>query len=97
MDIKCVIITPVIALSCQLHIDWFELLLDRSSRVVQICVDIFDVDNDEFWEAVSIKKRFERVLPVRDHVNFKCLHRLNIDNMDEFRNLVDEYKRADAS
>lgn len=78
-------------------LDLSELLPDGSPARVEVIVDVFDVYHHELGETISAQNCFEAILPVGLVVDFECLHCLNINDMNELRNLVDQHHRPNAS
>ena len=82
---------------CYFHGNLFELLLDCSSRIIQVRINIFNIYHNEFRKALSIKQCPKWVLPVSHHINFECLHRLDINDMNKLGDLVNENKWTNAT
>lgn len=97
VDNKSLVVNPKVCLPHYLHLHLPELLPHCSSRVVEIVVNVLDVHDHEFAHPLSPEGGLEAVLPIRSFVDFKGLHRLDVNYMNKLRNLVHQHHRADAT
>lgn len=97
VDNECLVIDAEVLLTGNLDLDLPEALPDGRPATVQIVVNILYADDDEFGEPISAEDRLEGVFPVSRLVDLESTHGLDVNNMNEARDLVDEDHGADSA
>lgn len=87
-DKKTIIVDSIVFFSLDFNLDHLKALLNGSSALIDIVIDIVDVNDDKLCESVSSAEGLELILPVSDLVNLVSLHRVDIHDVDEGRDFV---------